>query len=190
MEMRLFTAIDLPEDILRRLDRLLSTLRPEALIKWSPLDNLHVTLKFIGEWPAERALEIENALSTLVPRSRFEVEVRDLGWFPNERSPRVLWAGVHGGPGLGQLARDTEEVLATLGIPREDRTFAPHLTLARIKNAVPLNPLRAKVSELQPAAMGSFNVSSFCLYRSDPGSQASIYRKLRIFNLESARAAS
>lgn len=188
--MRLFTAIDLPDDVLRRLDRLLSMLRPEALIKWSPLDNLHVTLKFIGEWPSVRLPEIEEALSQLVPRDPFEVEVRELGWFPNEHSPRVLWAGVHAGSRLEELARETEELLAPIGVPREDREFAPHLTLARIKNAVPLNRLRAKVDDLQPAAIGSFSVSKFCLYRSDPGSQASVYRKIRVFNFENARAAS
>jgi RNA 2',3'-cyclic 3'-phosphodiesterase len=188
--MRLFTAIDLSDDVLRRLDRLLNTLRPEAFMKWSPLDNLHVTLKFIGEWPAERVVEIEGELRKLVPRDPFDVEVRDLGWFPNERSPRVLWAGVHGGAVLENLARDTEELLAGIGVRREDRAFSPHLTLARIKNAVPLDSLRSRVNELQPAVIGSFKVSRFCLYRSDPGSQASVYRKLRVFNFESARAAS
>jgi 2'-5' RNA ligase len=190
VEMRLFTAIDLSDDVLRRLDRLLNALRPEAFIKWSPLDNLHVTLKFIGEWPAERVVEIEGELSKLLPRAPFDVEVRDLGWFPNERSPRVLWAGVHGGPVLERLARETEELLASVGVRREDRAFAPHLTLARIKNTVPLDSLRSKVNDLQPAVMGSFAVSRFCLYRSDPGSQASVYRKVRVFNFESARAAS
>ena len=188
--MRLFTAIDLSDDVRRRLDRLLNTLRPEAFIKWSPLDNLHITLKFIGEWPAERVGEIEGELSKLVPRAPFDVEVRDLGWFPHERCPRVLWAGVHGGPVLEQLARDTEELLASVGVCREDRPFTPHLTLARIKSAVPLDSLRSKVNELQPACMGSFKVSRFCLYRSDPGSLASVYRKVRPFQFESACAAS
>src|SRR5579863_2242873 len=139
--MRLFTAIDLPAEILLRLERLLSALRTEALIKWSPLDNLHITLKFIGQWPDERLDELEQALSSLAPRSSFEVEVKDLGWFPNERSPRVLWAGVHGGEPLLKLVNDTEARLQKLGIKKEERPFAPHLTLARIKNPVPLRRL-------------------------------------------------
>ena len=188
--MRLFTAIDLPQDIIYRLERLLMLLRPEALIKWSPLDNLHVTTKFIGEWPEDRLEELNNVLAGVRPCKSFDIEIRDLGWFPNERSPRVLWAGVHSGEGLRELAHATEEAVAQLGIPRESRDFSPHLTLARIKNPVPLKSLRDKVAELQPAAIGSFCASHFALFRSDPGSNASIYRKLREYRLESALAAS
>lgn len=188
--MRLFTAIDLSDEVLLRLDRLLAVLRPEALIKWSPLDNLHITMKFIGEWPQDRLHQLETALAELLPRDPFEVELRDLGWFPNERSPRVLWAGVHAGPALERLARNIEDRLMPLGIPKEDRAFSPHLTLARIKSPVPLNRLRQKVEEIQPAAIGSFQVNQFCLFRSDPGSHSSIYRKLQVFRFQNALAAS
>ncbi len=188
--MRLFTAIDLPQGILLRLERLVAALRPEALVNWSPLDNLHITTKFIGAWPEARIDELHQALAEVAPRPPFEVEVRNLGWFPNERSPRVLWAGVHGGTALGSLASETEERLAPLGIPAEDREFSPHLTLARIKSPVPLRGLRAKVEELQPAPVGKFLVSQFTLFRSDPGSNASIYRKLREYKFETALAAS
>src|ERR1700761_1570775 len=145
--MRLFTAIELPQEILLRLERLLSVLRPEALIKWSPLDNLHVTTKFIGEWPEPRLEELNECLTTLPPRGPFEVELRTLGWFPNERSPRVLWAGVHAGDALQHLARDTEQAVARVGVAKENRPFSAHLTLARIKNPVPLARLRDKVEE-------------------------------------------
>ncbi len=187
--MRLFTAIDLPGEMLLRLERLLSTLRPEALIKWSPLDNLHVTTKFIGEWPEPRLDELHAVLAGLTPREPFELEIRDLGWFPNERSPRVLWAGVHASPALKQLMVETEERLLTLGIAKEEKPNNPHLTLARIKNPVPLRNLRKKVDELQPAALGKFSVNHFCLFRSDPGSNASIYRRLRDYRFENALAA-
>ncbi len=188
--MRLFTAIDLPQEILLRLERLVAALRPEALIKWSPLDNLHITTKFIGEWPEARMEELHEALAEVAPRASFEVEVRQLGWFPNERSPRVLWAGVDGGAALSTLASETEKRLISLGVPAEDREFSPHLTLARIKSPVPLRALRQKVQELQPAPVGKFLVSQFTLFRSDPGSNASIYRKLREYKFEAALAAS
>lgn len=188
--MRLFTAIELPEDMVLRLERLLSALRPEALIKWSPLDNLHITTKFIGEWPPERVPELDAALAELAPREPFKIALRDLGWFPNEHSPRVLWSGVHAGPELEQLARDTDARLMKLGVLHEEKPFAAHLTLARMKNPAPLARLREKVTELQPADMGSFMVKEFCLYRSDPGSHASIYRKLQAFRFAGAMAAS
>ncbi len=188
--MRLFTAIDLPSDLLLRLDRLLIALRPEALIKWSPLDNLHVTTKFIGEWPESRLDDLHEALSTVAPRDPFPIELKHLGWFPNERSPRVLWVGVHGGKPLLELIRGLEERLQLLGIKKEEREFSAHLTLARIKNAVPLRGLRQKVDEMQPAALGQFSVEHFSLFRSDPGSNASIYRRLREYKFASALAAS
>lgn len=187
--MRLFTAIDLPDEMIWKLDRLLSALRSEALIKWSPIDNIHITVKFIGEWPPERLPELEAALGELLPRQPFKIELRDLGWFPSERSPRVLWAGVHAEAGLSELAKDTETRLASLGVPVEERAFTAHLTLARIKSPVPLSGLRRKVEELQPAAMGSFEANQFCLFRSDPGSHASIYRKLRSFQFQKAMVA-
>jgi 2'-5' RNA ligase len=188
--MRLFTAIDLPEDVLRRMGRLLNSLRSEALVKWSPLDNLHITVKFIGEWPAGRLSEIEEALSAMPARGPFTLEVRDLGWFPNQRFPKVLWSGIRAGPQLAQLARDTEQCLAPIGVPVEGRAYTPHLTLARVKTPVPLQSLRTRVDELQPACMGSFEVTQFCLYRSDPGSHSSIYGKLGDFRFQSASPAS
>lgn len=188
--MRIFTAIDLPSTTLLRLERLLSALRPEAQLKWSPLDNLHITTKFIGEWPETRFTELTNALSSLPPCEPFPVVLKDLGWFPNSRSPRVLWVGVHGGEALAELARCTEEKLEELGIPKESREFSPHLTLARIKGPVSLSKLRQKIEEMEAAELGEFPVSSFSLYRSDPGSNASIYRKLHDFRFQAAMAAS
>ncbi len=187
--MRLFTAILLPPEMLLRLERLLSALRPEALIKWSPLDNLHVTTKFIGSWEAHRFDELDAALAATPPRAPFELHIRDLGWFPDRRSPRVLWAGVQPSAALLDLVSDTEARLEALGIARLDRPSTPHLTLARLKNAVPLDGLRAKVEELRSADLGTFEVRSFSLFRSDPGSNASTYTSLRTYRLESALAA-
>lgn len=188
--MRLFTAIDLPSEILQRLERLVSALRPQALIKWTPLDNLHITIKFIGAWDESLLEELHNALSSLVPREPFEVEIKNLGWFPNARSPHTLWAGVHGGEALAKLARESEERLEALGIRKEQREFSPHLTLARISRPVPLGRLRRNIQDLQPAALGRFPVSRFALFRSDPGSNSSIYRQMREYRFESAATAS
>jgi len=188
--MRLFTAIDLPADVLMRSERLISALPPQALISWSPLDKLHVTTKFIGEWPEARLEDLHQALAALVPREPFDVDVKQLGWFPNERSPRVLWVGVHGGEQLAALAKDTEERLLTLGIQLESRKFSPHLTLARLRNPFPLAPLREKVEEMQPAGLGKFVVSHFSLFHSETRAHATVYRKLRQYQFESAASTS
>jgi 2'-5' RNA ligase len=187
--MRLFTAIDFPNEIMLRLDRLLAVLRPEALLKWSPIDNLHITTKFIGEWPEAKLAELVTALKDIDRRSPFQAELKHLTWLPNEKWPRALTLGVESGDGLLRLARETEERLFTLGIRKEDRAYHPHLTLARVKNPVPLRGLHEKIDELEPTSLGSFTVESFSLYRSDPGTQASIYRKLHSYRFESVAAA-
>jgi 2'-5' RNA ligase len=183
--MRLFTALDLPADILLRLERLLAALRPEAVIKWSPLDNLHITTKFIGEWPERRIDDLDAALKPLRLFEAFDVKLGNLGWFPNAHAPRVLWAGVDGCTALPERAERTDEALVALGVPREQHPFSPHLTLARIKHTVPMQRLRAKVEELRSAPIGGFHAPGFFLFRSDPGSNASIYRKLRSYEFTS-----
>jgi 2'-5' RNA ligase len=187
--MRLFTAVDLPTDILLRLERLISSLRNEAFIKWSPLDNLHITTKFIGEWPESRIQELDEALRALPPRQPFEVELKGLGWFPNDRSPRVLWVGVYASPELAELADQTSKALEPLGIKPEDREFSPHMTIARIKNPVPLSGLKQRVAELQGSNWGRFVANEFSLFDSQPGSNASIYRKVRNYQFAPALAA-
>jgi 2'-5' RNA ligase len=187
--MRLFTAIDLPTEARLRLERLLSALRPEAPIKWSPLDNLHITTKFIGEWPEARLEELHDALAQVGPCEPFELSLRGLGWYPNERAPRVLWAGVEAGTELSALVQQIERRLTEIGVAKEERSFTPHLTLARIKHPAPLHALRQKVERLQPADLGRFPIAHFSLFRSDPGSNASVYRKLRDYRLEAALAA-
>lgn len=188
--MRLFVALDLPEAILQRLERLISSLRPEALIKWSAVHNLHVTTKFIGEWPENRLAEVDAALRAMKPRPAFPIALKGFGWFPNPRSPHVFWCGVDGGDLLRQLAQDTDESLAGLGIRKETKPFSPHLTLARINSPVPLHRLQQRVSEMALFEAGEFLPEAFYLYQSVPGPNSSQYHKLREYPFESAAAAS
>lgn len=181
--MRLFTAIDLPRPILEALERLIRSLRPAARIQWSPPANLHITTKFIGEWPDARLDEVTGTLAGLAPREPFPVDVRGLGWFPNARAPRVFWAGIHAPPALAQLAADTESALEGLGIAREARAFSPHLTLARIKAPVPLEPLRQAIDKFGSAEFGSFTAESFCLYQSRLRPGGSVYTRIAEYPL-------
>lgn len=182
--MRLFTGIDLPEAVRERLERLLIHLRPAAHLKWSPVYNLHLTLKFIGEWPEDKLDELQRALRSIPRRDPFPVELKGLGWFPNAHHPRVFWAGLQANDELPKLVRDTETVLAPLGIAVEERAFAPHLTLARIKDPVPLEPLRKAIAQLGSFEFGSFVSDRFHLFRSQPGSAGSIYTKLSEYRFQ------
>lgn len=179
--MRLFTGIEVPAEVRATLERLISYLRPAAHLKWCPVYNLHITTKFIGEWPEERLDELNAALGRVPHRAAVAITVRQLGWFPNARNPRVFWAGLEHDGGLSELARATNEVLEPLGIAKETREFAPHLTLARIKEPTPLGNLRSAIEQLETHDFGSFQADTFHLYLSKPGAAGSIYTKLSGF---------
>jgi 2'-5' RNA ligase len=176
--MRLFTGIELPAEIAETLTRLIDGLRPVAHLKWTPAYNLHLTTKFIGEWPEGRLPELVQQLEGLKHRPVIPILIQGIGWFPNPHNPRVLWTGVKAGPELAQLAKDTDEATAPLGIPRETRAYSPHLTLARIQDAVPLSKIRQTIAELPSVDFGSFVADRFHLYLSKPGPSGSIYTKL------------
>jgi RNA 2',3'-cyclic 3'-phosphodiesterase len=181
--MRLFTAIDLPAAIKDRLSALVARLRPEARINWSPAGNLHITTKFIGEWPEQRLGELTRILGNLAGCEAIPIAVRGLGWFPNARAPRVFWAGVEAGAGLEALARATDQAVAELGVARESRPFSPHLTMARIREPVPLDRLRAAISGLASVDFGDYAADRFCLYRSELRASGSVYSKIEEFAL-------
>lgn len=122
--------------------------------------------------------QLEDALRSVPGRNPIRLEVRGLGWFPNPKNPRVFWAGLHNGEGLTTLARDIETAVEPLGIAKDTRPFSAHLTLARIKDPVPLHALRSAIEKLELAEYGSFDAGCFHLFRSQPGAAGSIYTKL------------
>lgn len=184
--MRLFTGIDIPEDVVANLNRLLDLLRPAAHLKWTPPYNFHLTTKFIGAWPEERLRELIDQLSPLGIRSTFAIQVEGVGWFPNAHNPKILWTGIKAGPELAALASDTDRALGLIGIPQETKQFSPHLTLARVKDVVPLSKLREEIEQLPSTEFGTFDADRFYLYESKTGPNGSIYSKLAEFPLIAA----
>jgi RNA 2',3'-cyclic 3'-phosphodiesterase len=180
--MRLFTGLDLPAEVVRNLENLLEELRPAARIQWSPPANLHITTKFIGEWPEERLDELKAALAALPGRAAIPLHIHNVGFFPNPHSPRIFWCGIEA-PGLAELAGDTDRATAALGIESEKRAYSPHLTLARIKEKVNLQPLRERIAARASLDFGSFEAEGFFLYRSQLRPSGSVYTKLAEFPL-------
>lgn len=178
--MRLFIGLDLPSGVVRNLEDLLDRLRPQARIQWSPPANLHITTKFIGEWPEGRLEELKTALSELPARPSIDVDIRRVGFYPNPHSPRVFWCGVEA-PGLAELAADTDRATSALGIAGEKRDYSPHLTLARIKEKTNLQPLREAIVALPSLDFGSFPAGSCYLYQSKLRPTGSVYTKLAEF---------
>ena len=180
--MRLFTALDLAPGVAANLERLLAQLRPTARIQWSPPANLHITTKFIGEWPEPRLAELKTALAALPARTAIPVRIHHLGFFPNPHAPRVFWCGIEA-PGLDKLAAATDQATAALGVPSETRPFSPHLTLARIKERLNIQPLREAIAALPSLEFGRFEARSYFLYQSALRPSGSVYTKLAEFPL-------
>lgn len=178
--MRLFTALDLAPGVAANLERLLVQLRPTARIQWSPPANLHITTKFVGEWPEQRLAELKTALAALPARAAVTVRIHHLGFFPNPHAPRVFWCGIEA-PGLAELAAETDRATAALGVASETRALSPHLTLARIKERPNLQPLREAIARLPELEFGNFVAEGFCLYRSQLHPGGSVYTKLAEF---------
>jgi 2'-5' RNA ligase len=180
--MRLFTALDLTPEVVANIEELLRKLKPRAKINWSRPENLHVTLKFIGEYPAERLSELKKALAGVPRTGAIQVKLHKQGFFPNPHSPHNFWCGIEA-PGLEALAEANQAAAEKAGVQREDRKFSPHLTLARIKDRVPIQPLRETIAALPSLEFGEFEARSFYLYESKLQPGGSVYTKLSEFPL-------
>ncbi|HKD01694.1 MAG TPA: RNA 2',3'-cyclic phosphodiesterase [Terriglobales bacterium] len=195
--MRLFVALDLGPAVRQRIQLFMDGVRefaPDA--RWVRPESLHVTLKFIGEKPKEAAGQIRAALETIHAAS-FAITFQGYGFFPTSRSPRVFWLGMQSGPQLSSLARLVDETTFSLGIPREDHAFSPHLTLARGGggSGAPrrqegdrpnrnFQRLQERVGVLPPPEFGTMTAHEFFLYQSELGRGGSRYTKLARFALE------
>jgi 2'-5' RNA ligase len=165
--LRVFVALDIPLDVRQSISDLCARLSSGCQgARWVRVDGMHVTLKFIGEAPPEMVERIKAELATIRSAAPVEMNFRAVGFFPDERHPRVFWAGITATPNLSELAAEVERRLEPLGVPREQRPFRPHLTLARFKSEDGLPRLREAVRELGSVEFGSLRTGELHLYQS------------------------
>jgi 2'-5' RNA ligase len=183
--MRLFTGLSLPYEVRRNLELLIEHLKPLAPLNWSPAGNLHITTKFIGEWPEGRIMDLREALRGIPRYGAFEIAFRGIGWYPNPHHPKVLFAGVAAESGLAQLADLTEDACVRIGIPQDTRAYSPHLTLARIKDPrLPqLLAVKQAIAELPAADFGLMKAAKFNLYESKLQPGGSVYSVIEEYPL-------
>jgi len=179
--LRLFVALSTPSALKARLEELSATLqRTEADVRWEPAEKMHATVKFLGETPAERVDIVGEVLSRIAQEiPPFPVVVGGIGAFPSLRSPRVLWVGMEDPTGWLRSAQQTmEDLLASHGFARDERTFHPHVTLGRVRGSRNLGRLLAMVESLtferQPVQL-----HNFLLIKSELKPHGSVYRTLR-----------
>ena len=195
--MRLFLALDIDDDIRERITRFVDGVRnfaPDA--RWMQPESLHVTLKFIGEQPESVMENIKRAMAT-VSAGTTQIDFRGYGFFPTSKSARVFWIGMASGPELVALAAAIDDTMPSLGIPKEDRPFSPHLTLARGRGASgsprisskdgpsrTFQRLQEKLSALSVPEFGTMTPREFFLYQSHLSPKGSKYTKLASFSLQ------
>src|ERR1700756_923711 len=181
--MRLFVALEIPGEIRGALAAFLKELRaiaPQA--KWVRADNLHVTLKFLGEVEPSKLAAVKTALAAIRSPQAVVLDFRGLGFFPNEKRPRVFWAGMEASPNLAPLAADIDRAAHRLGFPLEARPFTPHLTLARFSlPGIPPRLLRA-MQENSGQPFGSLRTQEFHLIESKLKPTGAEYTTLQTFH--------
>jgi RNA 2',3'-cyclic 3'-phosphodiesterase len=180
--LRLFVALEIPAAVRDNLSALVRELRPLApQARWVRVENLHVTLKFIGEAPPEKSETIQKTLSAIPAEGPIVLDFHGMGFFPDERRPRVFWVGITAGPELAGLAAEIESRLEPLGIPRERRAFSPHLTLARFQEPGNTDGIRAVARERNAQSFGVHTARKFCLFQSQLKPDGAQHTRLAAF---------
>jgi 2'-5' RNA ligase len=180
--MRLFIAVDLPNEIRKKLADVQRELRPaSAGVRWVAPESIHITLKFIGETPEKMLEDIDTALNgfTWLP---FTITVRGVGFFPGNRSPRVFWAGLEA-PTMKDMAEELDTRMERLGFDKEKRAFRPHITLARARDTRIDSSLVAASEPYQQYDFGSFLADRVFLFQSTLHPSGAVYERLKEYLL-------
>lgn len=196
--MRLFIALDIPLEIRQRIETFMKSIcnfAPDA--RWVRPESLHVTLKFIGEKDTESVEAIKEACASIKINS-FDLSFRGYGFFPTAKTARVLWVGIESGPELASLAQKVDAATMSVGIPKEEHPYTPHLTLARAgrdsgapksqKTDGPnkrFQTLQEKLAARPAPDFGTMTAREFFLYESQTMRGGSRYTKIAQFALSS-----
>ncbi|HLP09842.1 MAG TPA: RNA 2',3'-cyclic phosphodiesterase [Opitutaceae bacterium] len=177
--LRLFIAIDAPAPVATALGALM---RPASGFAWTPPERLHLTLRFLGDTPAEKLEPLRERLRA-IHVVRFLLPVEGLGVFPPRGQPRVLWCGVGGGhPHLQQLRQRIDDSVLATGLDADLRNFVPHFTLAHL-GVVPPARVAQWLREHRDFAAPPFRVGQFTLYSSELRPSGAVHTALETFPL-------
>jgi 2'-5' RNA ligase len=184
--MRLFVALTLPDKLRETLAALIRELRQiDRSPRWIPPENLHITLKFIGEVAPDKLQAIGESLAGVKMPLPIKLEFRGGGFFPNARRPSVAWVGIDAPASLASLAGEVNQSLACLGIPPEEKSFVPHLTIARFKETRLSAGLLVEFDRRKSDRFGEFTTAGFQLIESQLKSTGAEYTTLRSFTFVS-----
>ena len=182
---RAFIALDLPPEVIQCLDDVSQQLREKLIgapVRWVPVENIHLTLKFLGDVSESNIDMLTDLLQSIVSNvKQFELSVGGLGAYPKPHRPRVIWVGVEAPPDLMIAQRSVESEMSRLGYARERRPFNPHLTLGRVSRHSTNQDVRNIADVIKSnnvGYLGSARVTAFHIYRSDLKPSGAVYTKL------------
>jgi 2'-5' RNA ligase len=192
MMLRSFIAVEIPADIQSAIARSTAALQeslPKPLVRWVPAQNVHLTIKFLGDVSPVNLERLTEAVKLEVAKHEpFSIPVGGLGAFPSPRQARVIWIGLEVPLQLSGLLHGVEAVTAKFGYAAEDRPFSPHLTIGRVGRTVDAAGflrIRSGLEEKVLGALGSIRVEALHMFKSDLKPGGSVYTLLRTLPMKS-----
>ena len=189
--LRLFVAISLPQlvrDEIIRVQKELQSLVPREMVRWTRPDQFHLTLRFLGAVPADNIEALKQSVEAVCRNARpLSLRAQGVGFFPNPRSPRVIWAGITDGEGrLMDLQRRIEAAVQPFSPEPGEKNFTGHVTLGRLKNPKPADTrdLAARAESLEKRLSGDWTTSEVEIIRSELSQAGARYTSLAAFRLD------
>jgi 2'-5' RNA ligase len=185
MMLRTFIAVEIPPDIQGLIAEQSAALKnrlPKAVIRWVTPNNVHLTIKFLGDLTPTALEQVAESLKEeAASHEPFSMSVRGLGAFPSPRRPRVIWIGLEAPAALEALVHGVEAALARLGFPAEQRPFSPHLTIGRVAQNVSLmdvQNLQSALESTRVGLLGKVRVEAVHIFKSDLRPGGAVYTHL------------
>ncbi len=189
--MRTFIALDISEDIRKRLAEFIENIqkgliRTGANIKYVAPENIHVTLKFLGNTPDDLIPKIHTELEQFYnTQEKALVKIGEIGVFPHRKLPKVIWVGINGSrEKLSYLQEETENICEKFGFKPENRKFSPHLTIARIKSLKSSNAVMSVIDSHRHYGFGKMNFEKITFYQSILQPTGPIYKAFYQYHLK------
>ena len=179
---RAFIAIELNKETQAYLAGVQSELKKtEANIKWVKPENIHLTLKFLGNITPSQITRIKEILREISQENtEFSIELSKVGVFPKKESPRAIWIGISSNQDkVIKIAEGLEEKLLSTGVPKEKKSFHPHITIGRVKSNLNRQVLVEKLKSLDMPQKSSQSVNKLTLFKSTLTSNGPIYQILK-----------
>ena len=180
---RTFIAVDFPNQVIEKINKLQKSLNGSAssIIRWMKPENIHLTLKFLGEVELAKVQIIEKNLDIIANEIKpFHLNLEEIGAFPNWGHPRIVWIGIEKSEPLLLLAKEIEENMRNLGCPSEVKPFSPHLTIGRVRDNVSLEDIQMLENKcrVHTIIVDQIMITKIHLYKSDLHTFGPVYTLL------------